>query len=188
MTGALTIEDIHQMIQEGDACALAQCVLQAGRDLPGSKPFWQKAQRDLIAQIRSPECHSPHMFFTASADIQWPDMHQHMPNNVQGQPEDAHSYRVWMKDLNENPAIAGYYFQKRWNIFFENYMKPIFKVTDYWWRHIHGFLWMKDAPQIDDLDTQNPIDLQRFVDFWDKYVSTWHPDVNAPPAAIHPSA
>ena len=147
---ALTIENIRQMIQEGDARALAQRVSQAGRDLPGSKPFWQKAQRDLIAQIRSPECQSPHVLFTASsADIQWPDMHQHMPNNVQGQPEDAHSYRVRMKDLNENPAIAGYYFQKRWNIFFENYIKPVFKVTDYWWRyewqhrgssHIHGFL------------------------------------------------
>jgi hypothetical protein len=78
---ALSIEDICQMIQEGDARALAQHVSQAGRDLPGSKPFWQKAQRDLIAQIRSPECCSPHAFFTASsADIQWPDMHQHMPN------------------------------------------------------------------------------------------------------------
>jgi len=49
----------------------------------------------------------------------------------------------------ENPAIAEYYFQKRWNIFFENYIKPIFKATDYWWQyewqhressHIHEFL------------------------------------------------
>ena len=53
---------------------------------------------------------------------------------------------------------------------------------------IHRFLWMKDVPQIDDLDTQNPIDLQRFVDFWNKYVSKWHPNVNAPPAAVHLSA
>jgi hypothetical protein len=65
---ALSIEDICQMIQEGDARALAQHVSQAGRDLPGSKPFWQKAQRDLIAQIRSPECRSPHVFFTASSN------------------------------------------------------------------------------------------------------------------------
>ena len=53
---------------------------------------------------------------------------------------------------------------------------------------IHRFLWMKDVPQIDDLDTQNPINLQRFVDFWNKYVPKWHPNVNAPPAAVHLSA
>ena len=56
---ALTIEDICQMIQEGNTHALAQCISQASRNLPGSKPFWQKAQRYLIAQIRSPECSVP---------------------------------------------------------------------------------------------------------------------------------
>ena len=49
-------------------------VSHAGEKLPGSKPFWQKAQKDIISMIRSPECGTPHVFFTASsADIQWPD-------------------------------------------------------------------------------------------------------------------
>jgi hypothetical protein len=86
--------------------------------------------------IRSPECGTPHVFFTASsADIQWPDMHQHMPNYVEGQAEDAASYRICMKDLNENPAIASYYFQKCWEVFFEHYITKKFKVKDYWWRY-----------------------------------------------------
>ena len=54
-----------------------------------------------------------------------------MPNFDKNKSEDADSYQIRMKDLNENPAIAGYYFQKRWDIFFEHYIQPIFKVKDY---------------------------------------------------------
>jgi ATP-dependent DNA helicase PIF1 len=186
------------MLESGEAHNLAQRVSHAGEKLPGSKPFWLHGQRQLIAQIRSPDCGSPHVFFTASsADIQWPDMHQHMPNHIPGAQEDAISYCIRMTDLNNNPAIASYYFQKRWEIFFEEVLKPKFKVKDHWWRyewqhrgssHIHGFLWLEDAPSIDTLDTSNPISLQSFIDFWDKHVSTWHPDKTCPPAAVHPSA
>ena len=124
-------------------------------------------------------------------------MHQHMPNYTEGQPEDATSYRTRMKDLNENPAIASYYFQKCWQVFFDHYLVKKFKIKDYWWRyewqhrgssHIHGFFWMSDAPSVDNLDPSDPISLQNFINFWDQHVSTWHPDKNCPPAAIHPSA
>ena len=66
----LTVEDIWDLINQGDANSLANCVSHAGEKLPGSKPFWQKAQKDIISMIRSPECGTPHVFFTASsADI-----------------------------------------------------------------------------------------------------------------------
>jgi len=39
-------------------------------------------------------------------------MHQHMPNNDPEIPENATSYRTRMNDLNNNPAIAAYYFKK----------------------------------------------------------------------------
>lgn len=109
----LTVEDIREMVEAGDAKGLAQRVSHAGAKLSGSKPFWQSAQKELISQIRSPDTGTPHVFFTcSSADIQWPDMHQHMPNNDPDRPEDATSYQTRMNDLNENPAIAAYYFQK----------------------------------------------------------------------------
>jgi hypothetical protein len=78
----LTIPEIKQMLEENDAKGLADRVAHAADSLPGSRPFWTKTQRDLIAQIRSPECGTPHAFVTfSSADIQWPDMHRHMPNH-----------------------------------------------------------------------------------------------------------
>src|SRR6202047_4147949 len=194
----LTVEEIWEMIEAGDAAGLAQRVSHAGVKLAGSKPFWQSAQKDLIAQIRAPETGTPHVFFTcSSADIQWPDMHQHMPNNDPGVPENATSYRTRMNDLNNNPAIAAYYFQKRWQVYFEEVIQPKFKIKDYWWRyewqhrgssHIHGFFWMEGAPSVDALDRNDVESVQAFLHFWDQHVSTWHPDKDCPPAAIHPSA
>ena len=194
----LSIEEIRDMVQAGQSEALAKRVSHAGEKLEGSRPFWAKARWDLTAQIRSPQCGTPHVFFTASsADIQWPDLHQHMPSYNADQNEDATSYRVRMEDLNNNPAIAAYYFQMRWMVFFNEYIKPKFKVTDYWWRyewqhhgssHVHGFFWLADAPNIDNLDLSSPVSIQNFINFWDNHVSTWHPFKACPPAAIHPSA
>ena len=47
----LTVEEIHEMIEAGDSAGLAERVSHAGAKLAGSKPFWQSAQKDLIAQI-----------------------------------------------------------------------------------------------------------------------------------------
>ena len=100
------------MIEAGNVKGLANRVSNAGAKLEGSKPFWQAAQWELVAQIKSPQCGTPHTFFTvSSADIQWPDLHCHMPSHVPDEAEHAQSYRKRMKDLNENPAIAAYYFQ-----------------------------------------------------------------------------
>ena len=99
-----------------------------------------------------------------------------------------------MCDLNDNPAIAAYYFQKCWEVFFEEVIKPKFKIKDFWqyeWQHrgsshVHGFLWLEDAHSVDDLDRTNAESIQNYINFWD-HVSTWHPNLNQPPAPINPS-
>ena len=53
---------------------------------------------------------------------------------------------------------------------------------------MHGFLWLKNAPSVDDLDRNNVEAVQNYINFWDQHISTWHPDKHCPPAAIHPSA
>ena len=47
----LTVEDICKMIEADDVKGLADRVSHARAKLSGSKPFWQSAQRNLIAQI-----------------------------------------------------------------------------------------------------------------------------------------
>ena len=104
-----------------DLEVLAQRVARRAAVLPGTRPYWSDASQKLKAQIRDPNCKSPHLFFTVSAaDIQWPDLYKHMPTSPGTLPEsEQEAYWIRMTSLNENPAIAAYYFQKHWEIFFE---------------------------------------------------------------------
>ena len=178
---------------------LAQRIARHGNVLPGTRPYWSDASRKLKAQIRDPNCKSPHLFFTVSAaDLQWPDLHQHMPAHPGAPPEnEQEAYRRRMADLNDNPAIAAYYFQKCWEIFYREVVKPQLNVVDYWWRfewqhrgssHIHGFLWLRDAPSVEDLKISDDQSVRQFISFWDPLVSTWNPKPTHPPAPIHPSS
>ena len=109
-----------------DLEALAQRIARQGAVLPGTRPYWSDASQKLKAQIQDKNCKSPHLFFTVSAtDIQWPDLHQHMPAYLRAPPENEQdTYWIRMANLNENPAIAAYYFQKHWQIFYEEVVKP----------------------------------------------------------------
>ena len=89
-----------------------------------------------------------------------------------------------MMNLNNNPAIAAYYFQKCWQIFYQEVVKPQLDVVDHWWRfewqhrgssHIHGFLWLKHAPPVEDLKLDDDQSVHQFVIFQNRLVSTWNP-------------
>jgi len=111
----LSIEDIREMIANGNIKELADRVSCSASQLEGTQPFWNRERRLLSAMIGSPEVKSPNVFFTvSSADIQWLDMHQHMPEYDINEPENAQSYKQHMENLNNNPAIASYYFRKHW--------------------------------------------------------------------------
>ena len=138
---------------------LVQRIACHGANLPGTRPYWSDTSQKLRAQIWDPGCKSPHLFFTVSAaNIQWPDLHQHMltyPGTPPENEQEAYCRRV--ANLNDNPAIAAYYFQKHWEIFYEEVVKSQLDVVDYWWRfewqhrgssHIYRFLWLRNAPSV----------------------------------------
>ena len=116
-----------------DLGVLAQRIACRSAVLPGTRPYWSDASQKLKAQIHDPNCKSPHLFFTVSAaDIQWPDLHQHMPVQPSENENEQEAYQGRVANLNDNPAIAAYYFQKRWQIFYEEVVKPQLNVVDYW--------------------------------------------------------
>ena len=108
-----------------------------------------------------------------------------MPNYNIDSPETAESYRVRYQNLNANPALAAYYFQMRWECFFKEVLAKKFKIKDYWWRyewqhrgssHVHGFLWIEDAPKVDELNFPMEVNNQAFISYWDQHISTVHPN------------
>ena len=82
------IRDMVTSDNNQDLEVLAQRIACRGAVLPGTRPYWSDASRKLKAQIRDTNCKSPHLFFTVSAaDIQWPDLYQHMPAYLGAPPE-----------------------------------------------------------------------------------------------------
>ena len=53
--------------------------------------------------------------------------------------------------------------------------------------HIHGVLWLKDAPKFKDILKATDVELMEIVDYFEQFISTTHPDINCPPAPVHTS-
>ena len=180
----------------GDVIHLAARVARLADHLRGTRPYWQARRRELLAMIKDLKC--PHVFFTASAaDVQWKDLHRFMPRTVSADTTEQERIRIFSANLNENPAIAAYWFQKRWELFFKHVLQKKFKIKDYWWRyewqfrgssHVHAFFWFEDAPAVESLNLEDPESVTAFIEFWDPLVSAWNPSQNAPKATVHPSA
>ncbi len=74
-------------------------------------------------------------------------------------------------------------------LFLKLVIKKKFKVQDIWYRfewqsrgsdHIHGFLWIDDAPSVTDLD--------QYLSFWGVRVTAFNLAGELPAAAVHPSS
>ena len=118
----------------GDVIHLAARVAWLADHLRGTRPYWQSRRQELLAMIKDLKC--PHVFVTASAaDVQWKDLHRFMPRTVSPNTTEQERMRLFNANLNENPAIAAYWFQKRWELFFKHVMQKKFKIKDYWWAY-----------------------------------------------------
>ena len=190
-----SVGDLRELLA-GDVVPLAARVARWGQQLRGTRPYWQARRRELNGMIKDLKC--PHLFATASAaDIQWKDLHRFMPRQASLNATEQERIRLFSINLNENPAIAAYWFQKRWELFFTHVLKKKFKIKDYWWRyewqfrgssHVHAFFWLEDAPAVESLDLEDPESVARFVEFWDPLVSAWNPAQDEPKTNVHPSA
>lgn len=157
---------------------------------------------------------SPSIFFTLSAaDLQWPDLHKHMPEEIPVPAgDDRAGRRQHTLALNNNPHIAAAYLDKRLQLFMKHFLIPLLGVAHFWYRyewqeggsgHIHGFLWLKDAPNADEIDwdvlkmpdTVIPPEQEEkmcnFTTFWGDIISATNPfpreDENTPLIGRHPS-
>ena len=204
----LTVPDIQQLLHDGDN-SIAHNMIRYGAGLRGTRAYWLARRHELLDMIHI--LGSPHLFFTLSAaDLQWEDLHRHMPTEVPADddPTGKHQRRT---ALNNNPHIAAAYLHERVQIFMTHLLQPLFAVTDFWSRyewqergsgHVHGFLWLKDAPNPDDIDWSlltnrdqiipdiQEVKMRDFVSFWARLVTATNPfprvDTNVPLMGQHP--
>jgi ATP-dependent DNA helicase PIF1 len=117
----------------------------------GTRPFWACKKTGLLAQARFLSRSTAPLFITLScADMQWDDLHRHMPRYEEYLTGNNETRRkiVW-ENVQNNPHIVAHYLEIRFRIFLKTVLKQHFNVEDHWYRferqmrgssHIHGML------------------------------------------------
>ena len=148
----LSVDELRDMVgREGEA--FSNRVLHYASSLRGTRQYWFKQRSQLIAMVDT--LGLPTVFFTHSAaDLQWPELARLIC------PDDPDSSASRLKALNENPAIADWYFYHRISTFIEAFYKGVLRASDYWMRfewqhrgspHVHGLAWLQDAPNVETI-------------------------------------
>ncbi|KAE8744175.1 hypothetical protein FOCC_FOCC009183 [Frankliniella occidentalis] len=185
----MTVKDLKDKLGE-DPNVMSKIMFHA-RNIRGTKPFWKSKANELIEMVE--QLKLPTVFFTlSSADLHWPELFSILaPDEDQVTMSEGRRRQL----LQENPVIVDTFFLDRVESYIDLVLKPKFKVKDYWFRieyqhrgspHCHGLLWLEGAPDVTKLDSMTNEETHEVVNYFDELISTLHPDVNCPPAVLHP--
>ena len=177
----LTVDELRDMVgREGEA--FSNRVLHYASSLRGTRQYWFKQRGQLISMVDT--LGLPTIFFTHSAaDLQWPELAQLIC------PEDSDTSVSRIKAVNNNPALADWFFYHRVQKFIDAFYLGVLNATDYWLRfewqhrgspHIHGVAWLPNAPDVEHLlkNSENAEALkQDIIQYADRVVSTINPAV-----------
>ena len=181
----LSLDELKSMVECGGE-QFSKNVMHYASTLRRTKQYWFKQRIRLIAMID--KLGLPTVFFTHSAaDGQWPELAGLI---CKDSPENSSSRS---KAVNENPAVADWFFYERISKFVETYYKDILGATDYWFRfewqhrgspHVHGLAWLPNAPDAEKLlscdDSSQLLDVvDEVIAYVDELVSTVNPGIPA---------
>ena len=127
----LTVDELRDMVgREGEV--FSNRVLHYASSLHGTQQYWFRQRSRLISMVDT--LGLPTIFFTHSAaDLQWPEL-VHLIC-----PEDPNSSASRIQAVNDNPALADWFFCHRVQKFVEVFYLGVLKATDYWmrfeWQH-----------------------------------------------------
>lgn len=170
--------------------ALYKKILSYCSNLRSTPPYWyskSKELEDMVKQLKSPT-----LFFTLSAaDLQWPELFRLLGlfNLDDNEPlaNESREYRRRKKLLNENPLLVAWFFEIRSESFIKNVLFRKFRVKDFWYRiefqhrgspHIHGFVWLEDAPPVDNLENMNDSEIANIIHYFDALISASNYSIN----------
>ncbi|XP_015793934.1 uncharacterized protein LOC107370453 [Tetranychus urticae] len=188
--GNLDAEAVLEKVKEDSH--LADSIMFYAGKLRSSKSYWFQRSGELHDMVE--QLSTPHIFFTLSAaDYHWPDLYKILdPTNNIDTSIEANRRRL----MHDNPLITAWFFQKRAETFIREVLLPCYNVDDYWYRyewqwrgspHIHGVLWLKDGPKLENLDDVTDEQLSYLTNFCARLSRAWNPDITHAPSDIHPS-
>ena len=177
--GTIDVTDIQEMISNGDK-NLADQIMRYGVGLRRTRQFWM-ARRHELTDIIKQIGHQGLIFFTFSAaDLHWPELHKLMANNDQVEEDDSAKQR--QQNIIENPHIATWFFNKRFENFLNDVLILQWELEDWWYRfewqhrgsvHVHGIRKKKNAPIIDlEQMKENETVMHNVIQYIDSVITT----------------
>ena len=146
---SVTYEQLQHMNPEAKKNFIRK-VTHFAKNIRGTQGYWASQYRRLSAMVS--QLGMPTLFVThSSADLHWPELTRLF--NLQEQSNTS-------KDLNNNPLLASWFFNQKIESFIKSYYYDVLGAVDHFMRrefqhrgslHVHGFIWLKDAPKIDDV-------------------------------------
>ena len=201
----LTVGELREEIAN-PLCNLGQRICRHAASIAGLAPFWHQVRRDLSCIVKF-DC--PHALVTFSAaDTHWITFHDLIEQrrgqfsgypivHIQSLPEREAQLRR-NQNLQQYPQLAAEFLYHRFTTFLDKviYKDQQIKVKQHWFRfewqfrgsgHLHGFLWVENAPTLSDINLDNSGDRLKLKTFWTKdrvRVDTLVKGLH--PAVIHP--
>jgi len=147
------------------------------------------------------------IFFSHSAaDLHWPDLHRiiEQQQSIRSGGEvvniddltEQQAFNQRRANLADFPHLAASFLQARVKQFLEHLKKcSDFDYEDYWYRyewqhrgsgHVHGFLWLKNGPKIDEKNLDSETHRQELVQFFKCLVISESPIHGLPPPVKNP--
>ena len=190
----LNVTDIREMIYNGDK-QMADRIMRYGEGIRESQQFWM-ARRNELSNLIKQIGHQGLLFFTFSAaDLHWPELHNLMPGgeNVRDETETA----KWrQQNIVENPHVAAWFFNKRFEKFLNDVLIPQWDLVDWWYRyewqhrgsvHVYGIGKRRNAPIINWATMkENEMTMNEVIKYIDSVVTTTNPGITAAIPERHP--
>ena len=180
----VTVSELREQLND-PLCNLAHPICRYASSIPGLAPFWHQKRGEVSAIVHH-DC--PHAFATFSAaDTHWVDFHrivEEKKSRLFNIPivclENLSEHEAILRrnhNLQNYPQLASEFLFHRFNLFLEEvaYKFQEMKVRDHWfmfeWQfrgsgHLHGFLWIDDAPTLSKIDLENDGDRLQLESFW----------------------